>query len=243
MRSQLAIPYYSPRDTLLHHLPNGMKLMLVLFYVALTLICYKPISIIFLLASFIGITLCMHFPLRGWPISIILFISLGYLVFSQDPGNVLTNILILIAKVMIVYLVTALFSRSTRLTDLLNNLSSYSEKINILKSILYVINTILAILPSIQYEFNKAVTAEEIRRRKPLRFYNIDSFMLILNVTLVRILKRSERFTDTVLERGLNLKSHFVFSEEKKVSVISTVLGLLFFIPGLLIAWLELSVL
>ena len=237
------IPYFSPRETFLHHVPNGLKLSLVVFYVSLTLICYQSLSLEILLILFLGTTLFLNFPVRGWWLAICLFFTLGYTAFFLPANGLAASLVVAVAKIFSISLMFALFSRTTKLNTLLNNLSSTTGKFGWMRPIFYVLNTILAIFPSIQYEFEKAVAAEGIRRGKSLRYYNFDSYMLILSVTLVRIINRSERFTDTVLERGLTPGTAFHLPEGRNVTLMEVLLGLALFIPGCLTAWLEFVIL
>jgi energy-coupling factor transporter transmembrane protein EcfT len=243
MRSQQVIPYYSPRETFIHQVPNGLKLSLVVFYAVLLMICYQSLSVGVLLFLFVGTTLCLRFPIRGLFLAVCLLLALGYITFFLPNENPVISLVIAFAKIFGISLVFALFSRTTKLNTFLNTLSSTSGKIDVLRPIFYVINTILAIFPSIQYEFDKAVMAEGIRRGKPLRYYNLDSYLLILSVTLVRIINRSERFTDTVIERGLTPGTKFHLPEERSATSKTIISGLVLFIPGCLTIWLEFFIL
>jgi energy-coupling factor transporter transmembrane protein EcfT len=99
-------------------------------------------------------------------------------------------------------MIVALFTMTTEPSSILEFLLPSNIVQSRLFPLAYIINTILAVLPSIQYDLQRAIDSETMRRGQRVNFYSIGSWLTILTVILVRVLNRAERFTDTVIDRG-----------------------------------------
>jgi energy-coupling factor transporter transmembrane protein EcfT len=138
-------------------------------------------------------------------------------------------------KVFCLSLIVALFTMTTKLSSILPLLLQSNAVQSRLYPLVYIVNTILAVLPSIQYDLQRAIDSETVRRGQKVNVYSLGSWFTILIVILVRVLNRAERFTDTVLDRGYlpSQGSYALINHSLKWGDI--LLTVLVVVPGLLI--------
>jgi len=89
-----------------------------------------------------------------------------------------------------------------------------------------------------QYDLQRAIDAETLRRGKRLKFYSLNSWVTVLTTVLVRSLSRAERLADTVLDRGLVLSEAPVPSDAQPLLVKDIILTLIAILPGVLVVTL-----
>ena len=149
-----------------------------------------------------GLYLVLRLPLRGGVIIVEVVVLLFMVVAFSHLGTVLGRLILATGKILTVSLLVMLFSLTTQPKEILQFLKPSNPLFQTFQPIIYVISTILAVFPSIQYDLLRAVDSETIRMGKRVMFYQLTSWISILAVTLVRVLNRTERFTDTVIDRG-----------------------------------------
>jgi energy-coupling factor transporter transmembrane protein EcfT len=195
----------------------------------------KPAAILLFFLLLVGSILFLGLPLKNKIYSGILFLLLVWVSLpSAQPTNV-GQFVLAIGKVTSMFMVVALFSMTTRLSSIIQLLDPKNTKHYTLSQMVYVINTTLAIAPSIQYDLQRAIDSETIRRGKKIGIFSFDSWVSILTITLVRTLNRSERFTDTVLDRGFVPSQGMRALSERPLNKYDVILSFLLIAPALMI--------
>jgi len=216
MRSQSIIPFYIPGKTPLHKLHIGVKLSLLLVYSIIIFSTSSLLALFLYLIIFVGITIRSRLLIRS---RVIHLLAILFIIFAYLTKNSTIIILALgISKIAILTLLLDLFSMTTPYRDIMQLLSSSAPFIREINSIIYVANTTITIMPSIQYELLRAIDAETIRRGSSVKLYSFDSWVTILIVLVARTMIRAERFTDAVLDRGYIPSQRLVLSNTRPFS-------------------------
>ena len=132
-------------------------------------------------------------------------------------------------------MVVTLFTMTTRLNSILQILHARNKDLQAFYQLAYIINTTFAVAPSIQYDLQHAIDTETIRRGKKIGLFSLDSWIAIFTITLVRTLNRTERFTETIIDRGYVLSEGMSVISERSANIKDIFLTGLFMIPGIII--------
>jgi energy-coupling factor transporter transmembrane protein EcfT len=208
MKNLSLIPYYIPINTKLHHLGVNSKLVLILFYSVLILANKNSLSILMLILIFslTYTTQRLPFASKGY-VGLIASLLLISVFFEQWLHIYFVSFIHVLGKVASITLILGLFSMTTRINDLLQLLSGSRIIKNHITPIFYLINTTLAVFPSVQYDIQRAIDAEEVRIGKKIKLYSLRSLINITIIIIVRIINRSNRFTQTIIDRGYSLQT------------------------------------
>jgi energy-coupling factor transporter transmembrane protein EcfT len=229
------ISFYFPKISFLHRLHITGKLIILLFYAIVIFILDKPLATLLFYIVLVGFIILSRFPIRNRIMTGVIFCLLILVILTSSQQTILGRSVIAIGKVLCLFMVVALFTMTTRLNSILQLLDARERKFDTFYQVVYVINTTLAVAPSIQYDLQRAVDSETIRRGKRIRFYSLESWITILTITLVRTLNRTERFTDTVLDRGYMPSRGMHTLSERSVNKKDVLLTLSMIFPGLII--------
>ena len=200
MRLQPAIPFYVPRETPLHHLHVTGKLLLFLLYAIIIFMATTWQTAATFLAMLAGFTCLLRLPLRSKPALVLAFVLLAAAALTHE--NLIFGLALAVGKILSLVLLLGLFSMTTRVSVILQTLLPSGALGAFVRAVVYIINTTLAVFPSLQYDLQRVIDAETLRRGVKVSFYSIGSWMSILTVVFVRVMLRAERFTDTVVDRG-----------------------------------------
>jgi len=224
----------------LHRLHVVAKLLVFAFYAVVVFSIQTPPALLCLSLLFAGATLLSKLPLRGAAIVAGMIVLLPLVTVTSTGQTIGGRLVLAAARVVCLTMMVGLFSMTTRLNATLQFLRPSRPIASMLEPVVYLVNTILAVFPSIQYDLRRAMDAEAIRRGKKVRFYSVGSWMTILVVVLVRAMNRAERFTDTVLDRGYVPSRGLRPVGERSLEWQDALLALLSIAPGLAI-WIGLT--
>ena len=158
------------------------------------------------------------------------------ILFNQWIPPYFDSFFLILGKVSSLTLILGLFSMTTRINTLLQLLSRSGIIISWVSPIYYLINTTLAVFPSVQYDIQRAIEAEEARKGRKVRFYSFDSHVNITTIILVRIINRSNRFTQTIIDRGYSLESGLSPIHKKATfEWQNLILTLVYLVPGIIV--------
>lgn len=191
------------------------------------------LSMLYLSLILVGVTLYLRLPLRTIGVIGVMIALLLVLVLTGSETTIGGRLLLAIAKVVCLTMMVRLFSMTTSLNAVLQFLRPSRISIPILESAAYMLSTILAVFPSIQYDLRRAMDAETIRRGKRIGFHSMGSWVTIVTVVLVRTMNRAERFTDTVWDRGYVPSQGLTPIGERSLRWQDIFLALLYVTPGL----------
>lgn len=229
------ITFYYPKATLLHRLHIAGKLIILSFYTIMIFSIDNPFATLSFYLLFVGFIMVIGLPLRNRIFTAVTLLLLVLVVISSSQDTMLGHFILAFGKVSCLFLLVALFTMTTRLNSILQLLDPRNKNLNVFYQLVYVINTTLAVSPSVQYDLQRAIDAETIRRGKKIGFFSLDSWVTILIITLVRSLNRTERFTDTVLDRGFMPSHKMRTLSEQPANRKDIILTLLMVSPGIII--------
>jgi energy-coupling factor transporter transmembrane protein EcfT len=229
------ISFYFPKATLLHQLHIVVKLIIFSFYTIMIFSIDNPIVTLSFYILLVGLFIVIGLPLRnkifvGGSLLLLLLV-----VLSSSQETVIGHFILTLGKVACLFFVIALFTMTTRLNSILQLLVPRNKKLYIFSQLIYVINTTLAVAPSIQYDLQRAIDSETIRRGKKIGFFSFDSWVTIFSITLVRTLNRTERFTDTVIDRGFVPTEGIKTLSEHPINKKDVILTFFMISPGVII--------
>ncbi len=173
-----------------------------MFYTTILFSSQSPVALLLLFTLIIGVITFLRLPLRGRAITSLLVLLMLLVVFTSSEDQWYGHLALVASKIFCLSMIVALFTMTTKLSSILQLLLPSKAVQSRLYPLAYIINTILAVLPSIQYDLQRAIDSETVRRGQKVNFYSLGSWFTILTVILVRVLNRAERFTDTVIDRG-----------------------------------------
>jgi len=208
MKDVQFIPYFIPRETKFHFLGVVWKLLLVLLYAFAILVSNGAIPISLYITLFSLSLITLRLPIfQKWYVGFVLLSMLTIIFWEVRIPAFFVSLFIVLGKIISLTLLLSLFSMTTRINDLLE-LFTFSGKIStFLNPLYYLLNTSLAVFPSVQYDLQRAIEAEEARRGRKVKFYSLVSLVNITIILVVRTLNRSSRFTQTVIDRGYSLET------------------------------------
>jgi energy-coupling factor transporter transmembrane protein EcfT len=220
MKTVSVIPFYLPQKTLLHHLHLGVKLALVVAYAATIFGVANPWGQSIILFGLAAVTIILKLPLTHWlPTLIGVMLPLLPAVFPILDTEPLTSIMISYMRIVSFLLLLSLFTMTTRPMFVLQYLFRSKRLLPFIQPGLYILNTMLAVFPSLEYDLQRAVEAEKIRLGRAVRLFDLGSWMTVLIVTLTRALNRAERFADSVIDRGFSPHQEVTFFHERAASL------------------------
>jgi energy-coupling factor transporter transmembrane protein EcfT len=150
------------------------------------------------------------------------------------------HLIVALGKVVALTMTLALFSMTTRLNEIVLLIKPSNSMGTSLQSIIYIVNTTLAVLPSIQFDLQRAIDAETIRRGRTVKLYSLGAWVTILTVVLVRALTRAERLAEAVIDRGYLPSKGITTLAPQPLHWRDVVLLILSITPGLVILFLTL---
>jgi energy-coupling factor transporter transmembrane protein EcfT len=168
---------------------------------------------------------------------VLILLGVGVTSTGQTIGG---RLLLAAAKIVCLTMLVGLFSMTTKISAVIQFLRPSNSIASTLEPLAYMINTTLAVFPSIQYDLQRALDAETIRRGRRVRIYSVGSWATILTVVLVRALNRAERFTDTVLDRGYVPSRGLQYIGSHSFRWQDGLWALICIVPGLII-WIAVS--
>ena len=198
-----SLAFYIPADTWLHRLHIGAKLVVVAAYIGVTLTIRTPLALLCICLLAVLATLLLGLPLRQWVMVLVAMLLLGLEFIVGWETTLVARFVFGFGKVVCLSSIIDLFTMTTRTRQVLQHLQWSGSGLPGLGSALYLVNTTLAVVPSIQYDLQRARDAETLRRGTKLRFYSLNSWVTVLTIVLVRAMSRSERLANTVIDRGL----------------------------------------
>ena len=197
MKVALVSTAYIPGRSVLHRLHPTAKLVLLLVYTML--IAFRPTPIFLL-----GLELCLILVMWGMGLPIphrwLGLVVAGLLVMailSLPDAGWLRQLVVGMGRVVCLLLLVSLFGMVTRANDLLpvgNRRWLYN--------IAFVVSLTTATLPGVQYDLQRAIDTETLRRRKAISPFNIGAWLGLLPRLIVRGLARADRLADAAFDRG-----------------------------------------
>lgn len=207
MKQTSLIAFYVPKNTFLHRLQVAAKFLILFVYIASVIMVDSPRALLGISLLIVSATLILRLPLRNRTLVFMVITLLSLIVFLSPEMNVGARLVIAFGKIICLMLLLGLFTMTTKLNDILPSAASSSSVMPIFQPAIYLIGATLAALPSVQYDLQRAIDAESIRRGHKVRLYSPGGWITILTVTLTRTLTRAERWADTVTDRGYLLSS------------------------------------
>jgi energy-coupling factor transporter transmembrane protein EcfT len=201
MKTITPIFFYAPRRTFFHQINVLMKLLLFLGYALLAFSARTTWALAGLFLLITAAISSLRLPLREYILNGILLLLILWVGYSTIEKTLPGQLILAAGKVWCLVMLVRLFGSTTKIEEILLLLSPLIPQ-SALGPLLYSINTTLAVYPSVQYDLQRAIDAETVRRGKKLNILSLGSWFTIIIVVLVRIMKRAERFTDSVLDRG-----------------------------------------
>lgn len=227
---------YVPGRSFLHRLPGLVKICLLLFYLITIFTSWQPVIILGFVLALTSVTLLLFLPLRGY---ILLFATLFLLLSNVlwPAENVILVWLGLISgKITCLFLLTRLFIMTTKPNEFLETgLGESGRWRKAAQPAVYILNTTIAILPSVQHDLQKAIDAEIMRRGHRMKLYSLSSWLAVLTTLIVRGLLRAQRVTETVIDRGFNLATGMTSLQERQMKRVDAILLILTIIPAFLV--------
>jgi energy-coupling factor transporter transmembrane protein EcfT len=228
-------PFYIPRNSFLHRSHFAAKLFIALFYTTVVFTRRTPLALLGLCLVIAMTTLIFRLPLRNQTILLVTILLLFLGVLVTPNAKIAVRLIVALGKIVCLMMIVAQFSMTTKLQELLQFGKPSNFISTALQPVMYVANSILAVLPSIQYDLQRAIDAETIRRGTKVQLYSVGSWVTILTVVLVRGLMRAERFTDTVIDRGFSSSEGLMPLSHQTLQWQDVMLTLLSIAPGLTI--------
>jgi len=208
MKDVQFIPYFIPRKTKLHFLGVVWKVLLVLLYAFAILVSNEAIPISLFITIFYLSLFALRLPIfQKWYVGFILLSILIIIFWEARIPAYLVSLFIVLGKIASLTLLLSLFSMTTRINDLMELFTIPGRISTFLNPLYYLVNTSLAVFPSVQYDLQRAIEAEEARRGRKVKFYSLVSLVNVTIILVVRTLNRSNRFTQTVIDRGYSLQT------------------------------------
>ena len=199
--------FYLSRHTLWHHMHISIKLSILLLYALLIIALERPVQVLFLLSSFVTVSLLTQLPIPYRAVTGTAVIGLCGLVFYATPPTLATAFGLALGKIASLLFLGSWFNMTTKPHALLSLLSpTAAVQRPSLNSFLYLMSTSLSILPLVQHDLQKAIDTESIRLEKAIRFYQFTTWVNILSVFVIRVLKRADQFAQQVIDRGYSLR-------------------------------------
>lgn len=197
---------YVAKDTFLHRLPPGLKLLLLAVYAVALFNGTTALQVLLFLFVIVSTVILLGLPLNN---RISLGVTIAVLIvgwyFDQAP-TVMQQIALAVGKVVALNLMIALFNMTTRTRDLLALLGSAQNIRRYFGPALFMVSTMITVTPTIERDIRRAIDAETLRRGSPLRF-SLSAWIAILVILLNRVMRRAEALTTAMMDRGYSPSS------------------------------------
>jgi biotin transport system permease protein len=202
---------YVARDSFLHRIHPGPKVLLLILYAGALFSCNKPWQVTAFLVVIALTTLLLGLPLKfriGLGVAILLIIAVSFL----EPVLLLQQIVLAIGKVVALNLMISLFNMTTRTRDLVALLASVDNVRRYFGPLLFTVSTMITVTPTIERDIQRAIDTETLRRGTAPSFFSLNAWAAILVILLSRVLKRADALTAAILDRGFSLSSLVSFT-------------------------------
>lgn len=226
---------YVARDTFLHRLHPGVKVLLLIFYAVALFSCTAVWQVLAFLLLIALTTLLLGLPLKPR-------ISLGSIVvmliavwYFEPLPTLLMQLALAIGKVMALNLMLALFNMTTRPRDLIAQLTSVKRTGQYLGPILFTISTIFAVTPTVERDIRKTIDVETLRRGAAPKAYSLSAWATILVILLSRVLRRAEALATAIADRGYSPSSPISFTNNWRIRWQDIAVALFLAIPAAVI--------
>jgi energy-coupling factor transporter transmembrane protein EcfT len=229
------IAFYVPRHSFLHRLHVTAKLFILLTYVATVFATNTPAKLLGLCILITTATLLLGLPLRNRVILFVAILMLFGVAFWASSSTIGVRLVVAFGKIVCLMMILALFTMTTKLNEVLLFIRPSSSIMRTLHPLIYIVSITLAVLPSIQYDLQRAIDAETIRRGRRVRLYSVGSWVAIVIVVLVRALARAERLADAVIDRGYLPSKGLVPVGYRPLQLQDIIMAALSIMPGLIV--------
>ena len=232
MISAARLPFYHPHKTRIHNTHPVIRFLTFIFYSLIIFLLPYPLELAYILLFLVLLTVSVRLQVPGRVSLIIAAILLIVIeVFAYEQKFAITIIFALSRVFGLSFLISTM-AMTTQLHEVLGTLNISGRLAIRLQPALYIVSMSLVVFPSIQYDLGRAIDAEKVRRQGPLHVYHFGGWIIVISTLLVRLMKRAERFTDTILERGY-LPGISVYQHVTKRLTWSDYLsGLIVLLPG-----------
>lgn len=238
LRQTTLLPFYLVTDTWLHRMPLGTKLVTAATYAMLAFTATTLVALLSLCILIVVVTLLSGLPLPHRIFTLTVVLLLVIVVIARPDVGLVLNLIQGLARITILSTVVLLLTITTRFGQTLQPLQRSHSGFSGARVARFLLNMTLMVVPSMQYDLQRAIDAETLRRGKRLKFYSLNSWVTVLTTVLVRSLSRAERLADTVLDRGLVLSEAPVPSDAQPLLVKDIILTLIAILPGVLVVTL-----
>ena len=225
---------YVPGVSLLHRLPLGLKLFVLFSYIAFIFVSQSPLALLTLCFVILTALFVIRLPLRNKALIFFTILLLISALFASSKTAFGVRLIMGLGKLVCLMMVLTIFSMTSKANDILQ-LVKPDLTSSRLHWVSYIINMTLAVLPSIQYDLQRAIDAETLRRGRKVRFYSLSCWVTILTVVLVRSISRAERLADTVINRGYSPSRGLTSLSEPSRGWTDVIRAVVCVVPGLLI--------
>jgi energy-coupling factor transporter transmembrane protein EcfT len=228
--------FYIPGHTLLHKLAVFPKIIGTAIYLCAVLVVDRAnvlATLAIILTAMLWFVSRPQAPLRSM---ILLGIAWTAAAALQQENTWIWQVLVTAARLFDISLIFRLAALTTRTGETLQILSQ-SKQPQFIRDLAYLFNTMLAAFPSIVYELRRAMDAEQVRTGSRMGIFTLRSWQTVMVVTVARTMRRTERFTETVLDRGFSLECGLVPLDENSPTWQQIPLLLVILIP-LIFIWI-----
>lgn len=226
--------FYNAEQTFLHQQPLTLKLVLLIAYGVMIFSVSKPLPLLLLCLWLTIGTSLLKLPLRSRLLVLLLIILLTLFTVTNTTGT-FVEIVITIGKIVTLILLTSLFTMTTSSSDGLALLKPGHPLAIILHPLTYMMHTMFAVLPSVQYDLQRAIDAETLRRGGSSPLYSLLSWRTIISILLVRVSVRANRWVESVIERGFSFEQSFTPLTPQVWNGSTIIIFLLLLLPGALL--------
>lgn len=224
---------YLPGNTFLHNLAVPLKVALLLAYVMFVVLA-NPTALLAIYLLIIGVLLAMRLPFPNKRLLVIALMLLILTNFLPDYAAIGGGILLSFLKIIAFMMLVSLFGMTTQPLDLLW-FQRWSSRSSNLRMVIYLVNTMLAALPGVRYDLDRAIEVETLRRGRAVHFHSARSWITILTMLLVRSVTKSRRLAESVMDRGYSPTSGLRPLRVQSLHWLDLLLTVLWITPGLLV--------
>ncbi len=134
-------------------------------------------------------------------------------------GSLVSSLILGMVKLAIIAVVIAWFGAYTDTSELLGFFSWVSAIAPIVRSPLYILSTLLAILPSIKTDVQKSLDVSILRRGGRMALLWPGAWLDTLIDVIVRAAHRSERLASTAIARGFRLRDGLTPPDRRRLTL------------------------
>lgn len=197
MRASLISAAYVPGQSVLHQLHPTAKVVLLLVYVVVIAARSTPAALLQLELVLIAVTWMMRLPVRYKWLAMAVGVLLAAAVAGWPSSGFLRQLVVGIGRVVCLMLLVSLFGMATKANDLLPVGTG-----GWLHSGAFVMSLTVAMLPGIQYDLQRALDTETLRRGRRVGPLHLGVWLNLLPRLILRGLARADRLAEATLDRG-----------------------------------------